>query len=136
MQLKRDIDYSLRILLCVVQQKNDNGMTVFELSRHTSVPSTIVSRLCSQMTKAKFLMAVESSSSNKEYTACQDTLSKTLLDVIQMIEGTNSLFSVFDKSSNLYANCKSYFEEIEQQFSASLKEITIKDLKRKYTAAQ
>ena len=132
MQLKRDIDYSLRILLYVVKQEEYNkkaiGMTVSELSKNATIPSTIVSRLSRKMNDMKLLKAAKTPEGNMRYTSYGNTAERTLLDVICAIEGHSSLFSVFDKSTAFYSCCKDCFEGIDQQFTDSLNSITIKHL--------
>ena len=133
MQLKRDVDYSLRILLCIMQNKKLNtekcGMTVFELSRLTDIPVTIVSRLCKKMQGAKWLKAIKPTDGNVKYTYYNDTRNKTLFDVIQVVEGHSDLFSVFDKSTDFYSSCKAYFDSAEQKFVSCLTAISIQELK-------
>lgn len=132
MQLKRDVDYSLRILLCIAKSKrikNENsGLTIFELSKLTSISPTIISRLCCEMENANLLKSVKTSAKTTEYSISKTILNKTLFDVVQAIEGQNTLFSVFDKSTDIYFHCKKYFEKIENQFKTSLDSVTIKDL--------
>lgn len=57
MQLKRDTDYALRILLCVAKENSQNGegMTAIELSKSVSVPAAITARLCRKLAEAKLL---------------------------------------------------------------------------------
>lgn len=132
MQLKRDVDYSLRLLLCVAKQKQSKskkkGLTALELSKNTAIPITIVSRLCNKMKEERLLKAQELSTNNIEYTIDRNILNKTLFDVIRAIEGYSGLFSVFDKSTVLYKHYQPYFEKIERQFEGSLEDITLKDL--------
>lgn len=135
MQLKRDVDYALRLLLCVAKQKQTkgkkNGLTVLELSKNTAIPMTIVSRLCNKMKEERLLKVQELCTNNIEYTIGRNTLNKTLFDVIRAIEGCSGLFSVFDKSTALYKHCQPYFEKIERQFEVSLEDITLKELLEK-----
>lgn len=130
MQLKRDTDYALRILLCAAKQNPANGvgMTASEFSKNTSVPVTIAARLCRILADAEFLNATGPREGCVRYTIRQSALKKTILNVICTVEDQGDLFAVFDRSTELYAVCKDYFNEVEQQFSDSLKSITIAEL--------
>lgn len=130
MQLKRDTDYALRILLYAAKQNTTNGlgMTASEFGKNTSVPVTIAARLCRTLTDAEFLNATDSSEGCVRYALRQSALKKTILNVICAVEDQGDLFAVFDRSTELYAICKDYFNEVDQQFSDSLKSITIAEL--------
>ena len=58
MQLKRDTEYALRILMCVARQE-DGRMTALEISKRTAVPASIAARLCQKMTDAKLMKSVD-----------------------------------------------------------------------------
>lgn len=127
MQLKRDTDYALRILLFIAKQKSQDGagVTIAELSKNTAVPTTITSRLCRKLSDAGFLDPVDKCT---KYTIPYSALKKTILDVICAVEGYGNLFAVFDPSTELYAICKDYFGQVNQQLENSLKSITVADL--------
>lgn len=133
MQLKRDTDYALRILLCAAKQNPENkfGMTVPEFSKNTSVPVTIAARLCRNLTDAKFLNVTDPSDGCVRYMIRQTTFKKTILNVICAVEDHGDLFAVFDRSTELYAICRDYFDEVNQQLSKSLNSITIAELLEK-----
>lgn len=130
MQLKRDTDYALRILLCVAKENAQNraGMTANELSKSLSVPPTIIARLCRTLTAAKLLDASYPDSGGIKYDLRRGALQKTVLDVICAVEDHGDLFAVFDRSTELYSICKDYFDEVDQQLADSLKSMTISEL--------
>ncbi len=133
MQLKRDTDYALRILLCAAKQNPENklGMTVPEFSKNASVPATIAARLCRNLTDAKFLNVSDPSDGCVRYMLRQSAFQKTILNVICAVEDHRDLFAVFDRSTELYAICKDYFDKVNHQFSSSLNSITIAELLEK-----
>ena len=133
MQLKRDTDYALRILLCIAKQEDidKNGMTISELSKGTSVPQTIAIRLCEKMKDAKLLNAAGTNENITLYSLHKGAINKTVFDVIRAIEGGINLFAVFDRSTELYASGKDYFEDTEQKLADSLKQKTIRGLNEK-----
>lgn len=133
MQLKRDTDYALRILLCAAKQDPENkfGMTVPEFSKNTSVPVTIASRLCRNLADAKFLNVTDPSDGCVRYMLRQSAFKKTLLNVICAVEDHGDLFAVFDRATELYAICRDYFDKVNHQLSNSLNSITIAELLEK-----
>lgn len=130
MQLKRDTDYALRILLCVAKENSQNGegMTAIELSKSVSVPAAITARLCRKLAEAKLLRAADLVNGGVRYSLRQGALKKTVLDVICAVEDQKNLFAVFDRSTELYSICKDYFDEVDQQLMELLKAMTIFEL--------
>ena len=133
MQLKRDTDYALRLMLGVAKYAGENGILLAELCRYASVPQTIAARLCSKLVKAGLLK--DNKANNQPlYFAGDNIQNKTLLDVVQVIEGTVDMFAVFDHSTELYACGKHEFALSERQLESSLSGISLKKLINKATA--
>lgn len=133
MQLKRDTDYALRILLCAAKQNsgNEHGMTASEFSKNTAVPLTIAARLCRKLTETEFLKTVNVNDHGVRYMIRQSALEKTVLNVICAMEEQGRLFAVFDRSTELYAVCKEYFDEVDRDLAGSLSAMTIGELLQK-----
>lgn len=128
MQLKRDTEYALRILMCVAGQK-DGGITVLEISKHTAVPASITARLCQKMTDAGLMKSVSISKKSTGYLISEDALNKTLYDVISVVEGHSELFAVFDRTTEMFSAGLQYFEGTEEKFTDLLKQLTLQKLK-------
>lgn len=133
MQLKRDTDYALRILLCAAKRNSENepGMTLSEFSKNTAVPLTIAARLCRKLTETEFLKTVTGNDRAVRYMIKQSAFEKTVLNVICAVEEQGRLFAVFDRSTELYAICKEYFDEVDRQLSDLLSTMTIGELLQK-----
>ncbi len=130
MQLKRDTDYALRLMLGVAKYADENGILLVELCRHASVPQTIAARLCSKLVKAE-LLKENKTESQMTYSGGDNFQNKTLLDVVQAIEGTADMFAVFDRSTELYACGKYEFALSERQLTESLGGISLQKLTNK-----
>ena len=130
MQLKRDTDYALRLVLGVAKYADENGILLVELCRHASVPQTIAARLCSKLVKAE-LLKENKTESQMTYSGGDNFQNKTLLDVVQAIEGTADMFAVFDRSTELYACGKYEFALSERQLTESLGGISLQKLTNK-----
>lgn len=106
-------------------------MTVAEIRKNTSVPSTIATRLCKKLTEGKLLRMVESDGRSARYALHRNAMKKTMLDVICVVEGCSGLFAAFDHSTELYQICKDCFEETDRLLTGSLRELTLGELKEK-----
>ena len=106
-------------------------MTILELSKGTSVPQTVAIRLCEKMKDAKLLNAAGTNENITLYSLHKGAINKAVSDVICAIEGGINLFAVFDRSTELYASGKDYFEDAEQKLADSLKQKTIRGLNEK-----
>lgn len=136
MQLKRDTDYALRILLCAVQKtrQDEVWMTIPEISKQTSIPATITGRLCRKLTDAKLLQVMElteDASRYAMYAIDPASLHKSVFDVICVIEGRSDLFAIFNKSTELYSLCKEFFEDTDRNLTDSLKRMTLSAFQKK-----
>lgn len=122
MQLKRDTDYALRLLLCTARQTRENtsGRSLQTLSKETHVPATIATRLCSRMEEADLLRIAYGSGKSKRYLLGEDAMNKTLYDVICAIEGHRDIFAVFDRTTELFSSGKAYFQIAEGQFEKAM----------------
>ncbi len=134
MQLKRDTDYALRLLLCAARNADPKGISLQELCRQTLVPRTIAARLCHTLAQENILKE-NSIESHLYYSFNYMASEKTLFDIIQTTEGTVSLFNVFDRSSEVYVDCKDNLRMIEQWFASGLKQISIQDLSENHNTA-
>ena len=130
MQLKRDTDYALRLLLCTARQTQENtsGISLQTLSKETHVPITIATRLCSKMEDADLLKIANSSEKSKRYLLGEDTINKTLYDVICAIEGHRDIFAVFDRTTELFSIGKARFQIAQGQFEDAMNEVTLQQL--------
>ncbi len=133
MQLKRDTDYALRLILGVTKYADENGISLFELCRHASVPQAIAARLCSKLVEGELLK--ESAREDRSvYFAGDNIQRKTLLDVVLTIEGTADMFAVFDHSTELYTCGKREFAMAERYLEKGLSGVEIQRLTNKNAA--
>ncbi len=127
MQLKRDTDYALRLLLCVAKYSEKNGISVSDLSRYASVPRATAHRLCSKLTDAELLKEIKEDT-RSFYSVRDDIMNKTLLDVVLATEETVDMFAVFDHSTEVFICGKNEFVLAEHQLTQSLGSISLQKL--------
>lgn len=133
MQLKRDTDFALRLLLCAAEQgcKETNAIPLQTLSTRAKVPVTIAGRLCTKMADSGLLQYVCKPGGARGYLPAPDLCGKTLYDVICAIEGHDDLFAIFDKSTALFVNGIECFELTEQRFEDAMNLVTLRQLMKK-----
>lgn len=127
MQLKRDTDYAFRILLVMAESATDKefqGLKAKEICEKTDVPRQIVLRLCNLLSAMGFIKKDEADKSTI-YIPESDLPKKTLLDVIQVIEGQTNLFAVFDRRTEIYQRYGFMTESVNNILSNELSKITL-----------
>ncbi len=130
MQLKRDTDYALRLILSTAEYAGENGISLPEMCKQATVPRTIASRLCPKLVGAE-LLKERCISKQPVYFLGDDVHGKTLLDVVLATEETVDMFAVFDHCTELYTSVKDEFESTEQKLIKSLSEVNLHKLIKK-----
>ena len=130
MQLKRDTDFALRLLLCVAEHgcKENDAIPLQTLSTRAKVPVTIAGRLCTKMVDSGLLQCVCKPGGARGYLPTASLCGKNLYDVICAIEGHDDLFAIFDKSTALFASGLKVFARADQKFVDAMKQVTLHQL--------
>ena len=107
MQLRKDTDFAIRILYCVGQNPSDDkirnkGKTVTTISRQSGVPRTVAERICRKLEAARLIVNISDEGKECRYTPVNDYQGKTVLAVVEAVEGTGEIFAVFGKNTPLY----------------------------------
>ena len=100
------------------------------MSREAQVPLTIANRLCAKMVDAELLRTVNSAGNARGYLLSENTMSRTLYDVVCAIEGHSDLFAVFDQSTELFSNGQVYFQAAKGQFESALSKVTLRTIEK------
>lgn len=131
MQLKRDTDYAIRILLVMAEpalsKKELQGLDLKTICEKTSVPRQIAIRLCGLLSDAGFIKKEETDGSTT-YIPESDLLEKTVLDIIDAVEGQSNLFAVFDRRAAIYAKYGIALASVNAALSEELSKITIRTI--------
>ena len=130
MQLKRDTDYALKILLNIAESinasENSEGVSLREISLNTKIPKQIAGRLCERLSEAGFIHeCTEGGGGTGTYAADEVLPDVTLFDVVEAVEGTSEIFAVFDKNSELYRKYGSALDHTEGKIADELKKLSI-----------
>ena len=131
MQLKRDTDYAIRILLVMAEPAlNEKELQKLELKticEKTSVPRQIALRLCNLLSDTGFIKK-EETDGGTTYMPENDLFEKTLLDIIHAVEGQSNLFAVFDRRAEVYAKYGLALASVNAALSEELSRITIRTI--------
>ena len=131
MQLKRDTDYAIRILLVMAEpalsKKELQGLDLKTICEKTSVPRQIAIRLCGLLSDAGFIKKEETDESTT-YIPESDLLEKTVLDIIDAVEGQSNLFAVFDRRAEIYTKYGFALASVNAALSDELNKITIQTI--------
>lgn len=130
MQLKRDTDYAIRILLVMAEpalnKKELQRMDLKTICEKTSVPRQIALRLCGLLSDAGFMK--EETDGSTTYIPGNDLLEKTVLDIIDAVEGQSNLFAVFDRRAEIYTKYGLALASVNAALSDELNKITIRTI--------
>ena len=128
MQLKRDTDYALKILLNIAESinasENSEAVSLREISLNTKIPKQIAGRLCERLSEAGFIHECTEGGTGT-YAADEVLSDVTLFDVVEAVEGTSEIFAVFDKNSELYRKYGSALDHTEGKIADELKKLSI-----------
>ena len=131
MQLKRDTDYAIRILLVMAEptlnKKELERLDLKSICEKTSVPRAIALRLCNLLSDAGFLKK-EETDGNTIYMSENDLSEKTVLDIIDAVEGQSNLFAVFDRRAEIYTKYGFALASVNAALSDELNKITIQTI--------
>ncbi len=132
MQLKRDTDYALRILLCMGEQSLDGdapaaGLTLPELSARAGVPKISANRICGYL-ECKNILSKRRENGELLYFPGEALTRQTLLDVLSATEGGAHLFAVFDRKTELYRTYGAQLEAVQKAIEDVLSGVSLADL--------
>ena len=131
MQLKRDTDYAIRILYCL-RQNGDvghtgerKGMTLSEIAMQTGTPKLVAGRVCESLKEKGMIAAAGQDRAERSYCSTETQSEYSLLDVIEAVEGTCQLFTVFDKRLAGYKSFENQIRKIQKQTEGVLAGATL-----------
>ena len=135
MQLKRETDFAVRILFCLNKCRIKSSgsrktlLTLTEIASQTGVPKTVAGRICDYLIQKGIIESyVISEKQEKGYCPTDEFLDFSLLDVIDAVEGTAQLFSVFDKGSPAYKCCEAQIQGVHKAIEKTLTDLTLRFL--------
>jgi len=136
MQLRRDTEYALRILYCMVGRGGDKtspsaGLTLGRLSALSGVPKAAADRMCGRLKDAAFIVSRDGKGGETLYFPASGLRRRSLLDVLKMTEGGVQLCGVFDKTGGFYKEVGPQLQSVQTEMKKILAAATMGDLLKK-----
>jgi len=130
MQLKRETDYALRLLIKMSGGAvcADSVKSVRELCVEADVPYIIASRILSNLKEKGVVCIADSEKSKSGYYLNENASRLSLYELILIIEGNAELFAVFDKSNSAYDLCRERLLMTEKEVQYRLCDVSLTDL--------
>ena len=127
MQLKRETDYALRVLFCLKEtilmdaEGPQKSLSVSQIATHIGGMRTTTQRICERLAQAELIRTSSADDrGEKTYYATPDMLTRSMLDVVEAIEGTGKVFAVFDRRSLLYKTCGKKLDRVQKKYERYL----------------
>ncbi len=133
MQLKRDTDYALRIMLCLtdqclVKQTAPNGLSMLDISALTGIHKLSAERICGDLVRGRFIIRRTGKGREVRFLPREGLGDASLLEVVTATENSADLFAVFDRRARPYQRSGALLRHIEEQSKELLSQTTIHDL--------
>lgn len=132
MQLKRDTDYAIRILLVMAEsaqsKKELQILSLKTICEKISAPGQVTLRLCNLLSDEGYIKKEEIDGNTAMYMPEEKLFDTTLLDIIHTVEGQSDLFAVFDRRAEVYEKYGPALASVNEVVSDELSKITIQSL--------
>ena len=115
MQLKRDTDYALRIMICIAEglkiSGKQEGVALSSVVASTGIPIVTFNRVCGRLEEKGLIRKEVSKEGEKWLYPCNDFWGQSLLSIGEAAEGNMEIFAVFDRNSYI---AQTYGEKLKK----------------------
>ena len=133
MNLQRNTDYALRIIICILKLCSNktiyrHGISMYNICVQTGVQNFTASRICELLCQKNLLLssyATDGSSSG--YLPSESLERLTLLELINIIEGNTDLFALFHTDNKFIEPNKSLLSIVNGKVNSDLLQVKMKD---------
>lgn len=125
MNLKRETDYSIRIIYCLLQGEESEKLNTNKICKKTNIPWRIVERVCDTLYNGGIISRDFGKDKKCVYYLTEKNREKSLFDIVLAIESQADIFAVFDKNSEMFRHCGKYLQKNSRKMEDCLKEMTI-----------
>ncbi|WP_407383529.1 hypothetical protein [Ruminococcus sp.] len=136
MNLQRNTDYALRIIICILKLCSNktvykNGISMYNICIQTGVQKITASRICESLYhKDLLIMSVPKDGSASCYLPSKKLEKLTLLELIEIIEGNTNIFTLFNSEHKFIKPNKSLLFDINSRINTHLIQVNMKDFTR------
>jgi len=133
MQLKRETDYALRIVFYIGEQwaekgRSSCGFDLSELSMQAGVPRLAAGRVCGYLENGGIIVSYRADSGELRWRPCEGFYGRTMLDIIEAVEGQVQLFAVFDRKNRFFGMYGAKLRRLQSRFCAVFSEFSVEEL--------
>ena len=127
MQLRRETDYALRIMIFFssLQRTNKEKVSFGEICRETKVPFLSAKRICQTFERKGWAEFFEEGT-NLTVTPISTIEDITLQNILEVFDDEVKPFHIFDKRNKQYRGTSKLLKTIQDNMSASFENITLK----------
>ena len=133
MNLQRNTDYALRIIICILElcKKKSayrHGISIYNICIQTGVQKITASRICESLYQKNLLIqSLPRDGSPSGYLPSDSLERLTLLELIYIIEGNTDIFALFNKNNKFLDSNKSLLTVINGKVNSDLLQVNMKD---------
>lgn len=133
MNLQRDTDHALRIIICIVKLCSNKavyrqGISMYNICIQTGVQKINASRICDTLCQKGLLVsALPKDGSTPGFLPAKDIEKLTLLELIDIIEGNTNIFALFNTQHKFMEPNKTLLMTINNNIDSYLSQVCIRD---------
>lgn len=133
MNLQRNTDYALRIIICILKLCSNKtvyrkGMSMYNICIQTGVQKITASRICELLYQKNLLIpSFPMDGSSSGYLPSDSLENLTLLELINIIEGNSNLFELFNTDNKFMETNKALLSIINGKVKSDLLQVKMKD---------
>lgn len=135
MHLKRDADFALRVLYCLVNSRKtgesgqEKSLPLAKIAIQAGIPRMVARRICDRLREAQLIeLCGDCDGLDPAYCVGPGLSRRSLSDVIRAMEGSNSLFAVFGRDTPVYRHCREEIDRIERAFERMMADVSLEKL--------
>ena len=140
MQLKRETDYAIRVMICIAEALKDRGeeagVSASEIIGRTQIPRVSFYRICSYLEESQLI--VKKGGKNREVLFYPGELfwEQSLLSVAEAVEGNMRIFVLFGRNTSLLKKYAPVVRTVQNEIDAALSAVTMESIVNQKEHAQ
>ncbi len=132
MQLKRDTEYALRIMISLAEylkeEGGSSGISSAELISGAGIPKISFNRICKSLEEKGLILKKTDSEGNVWVCPGRDFWDQSIFSIGMAVEGNMDIFAVFDRRSEFMKKYGEKLKETQKNLTLVLSEETLKNM--------
>ncbi len=135
MQLKRETEYALRIMICLAEQFGSiradmTGIQMTEIIERTNIPKIVFGRIFTLLEERDLVRKAANTAGETTVFPGKKFWNQSLLSVALIIEGNMNIFFIFDQTFSVFLPYKDQFMRIQKEIEQVLSQMTMKEISK------